>query len=777
MNNKKKIYKRILSFILVFVMLISSISFGTSETSTDENSSAENKLDDVAANIAGHLNQTLSLKKLTWDDGSETKNVLNVAEIGLIDAWGAKLLDNGSGKYTLTYTYGGDQYDCEILIYVDGKCINSPDSIYNFEDSNPMIPITSGEYDSNGNETIDSYTGKNIELQVVIKNANGEPIATGSNTKTIEKIKEENLDEESTLLKGIKEVIGVILAPVTYALKLLERIITQIILLICDGILASVSAAVGEKVTIDGVILGDVKKVSIDFWQDADGVGYMGAVLKDVVNHWYSVFKSIAVTVYITILLIIGIQILLGSTGKAKAKYKDLLKDWVIGITMLFLFPYAMKLLVNINDILVAYVSEANQALLVRTTSIEVEKDVEIADSFGTDDFINQVANGADVTNKNNTMLYMRNLASKQGRIPLAIVYGIMLFQLIVILCMYYKRAFMVAFLIIIFPLVAMTYTIDKMSNGLAHTGAFNKWFKEYFVNVFVQLFHAVTYVVVVNAGFKAYTTNGNWFFMVLCVSFLFQGEKILRKIFGIESSAGTLNDLSKSAATSYLVAKRFFGGKNKKEKEPLREREGDDWSEEQQADDEEEERTTPVTPRAPTTVGAIATATGANAMATSSGTGATPPKNITKAQSVVNAAANKKRNSLPKRLFTGATGFVGGALGAVMGATFGLASGDVSKAAVYGIGGWKAGRAIGKAATVPIKGVTNAFAGRKMKKAVMRGDFDEEFKKAGVDLSSMEAKTANLIRKALAEQSSAATSRGEKVGEYKFWKSIEKNK
>lgn len=774
MNNKKKKYERILSFMLVFVMLISSVSFGTSRIPEDENSYTKSELENDANDIADRLKNTFSLKKLTWTDGSDTENVLNVAEIGMIDAKGVSFVDNGSGKYTLTYTKANEQYDCEILIYIDGKCINSPDSIYNFENSEPMIPIN-GEYDSNGNETIDSYVGKEIELQVVIKNTKGEPIATGSSIKTIEKIKEQDLDKESSLLEAIKEIFGVIFTPVTYALKLLESIITKIILAICDGILASVSAAVGEKVTIDGVILGDVKKVSIDFWQDADGVGYMGAVLKDVVNHWYSVFKSIAVMVYITILLIIGIQILLGSTGKAKAKYKDLLKDWVIGITMLFLFPYAMKLLVNINDILVAYVSEANQALLERTTSIEVENDVDIANSFGTDDFINQVANGTDATNKRNTMLYMRNLASQQGRIPLAIVYGIMLFQLIVILCMYYKRAFMVAFLIIIFPLVAMTYTIDKMSNGLAHTGAFNKWFKEYFVNVFVQLFHAVTYVVVVNAGVKAYTANGNWFFMVLCVSFLFQGEKILRKIFGIESSVGTLNDLSKSAATSYLVAKRFFGTKNKKEKDPLREREGDDWSEEQQ--EEEEEGTTPVAPRAPTTIGATAGAMGAGAMATSSGAGTTPPKNITKAQSVVNAAANQKRNSLPKRLFTGATGFVGGGLGAVMGATFGLVSGDVSKAAVYGIGGWKAGRAIGKAATVPIKGVTNAFAGRKMKKAVMRGDFDDEFKKAGLDLSSMETKTANLIRKALAEQSSAATSRGEKVGEYKFWKSIEKNK
>ncbi len=774
MNNKKKKYARILSFMLVFVMFISSISFGTSEVPVEATSSEENALQADADYIAKALNDRLSLEKLTWDDGSGTKQVLNVATLGQIDQAGIKFVDNGSGKYNLTYTKGNVQYDCEILMYMGEECLNSPGSIYNFENNEPMIPIN-GTPDSDGNISIAPYVDKQIEMRVVIKDINGKPIVTGSNTKTIDKVKERDLDSGSPIVDAIKKVGGVIFAPVTYALKLLERIFTRIILGICDGILASVSAAVGEKVTIDGVILGDIKKVSIDFWQDEDGVGYMGSVLKDVVNHWYSVFRVIAVMVYMMLLLIIGIQILFSSTGRAKAKYKDLLKDWVIGITMLFLFPYAMKLLVNINDILVAYVSEANQAVLERTTSIEVKDDESIASSFGTDDFINQVANGTEAVNQNNTMLYIRNLAKQQGRIPLAIVYGIMLFQLIVILCMYYKRAFMVAFLIIIFPLVAMTYTIDKMTNGLAHTGAFNKWFKEYFVNVFVQLFHAITYVVIVNAGVKAYLSpSSNWFFMVLCVSFLFQGEKILRKIFGIESSAGTLNDLSKSAATSYVLAKRFFSGKDKKKKDPLREREGDDWSEEEQAEDEEEESTTTVAPRAPTTVGAT---TATMAAATASTSGAMTPKNVTKAQAVVTSAANKKRNSLPKRMLTGAAGYIGGGLGAVMGSTFGLASGDVSKAVMYGVGGWKAGKTIGRATTVPIKGISNVYAGHKMKKAVMRGELDDEFKKVGLDLNSMEAKTANLIRQALAEQSSAATSRGEKVGEYRFWKSIEKNK
>lgn len=773
--NIKKKFDRVICFILVFMMLISSASFGVDDGAGSQSSG-------MAKRIANRLVESTKLKEIQWKTDDAVINSVFFVELPLLQEGNAKFIPEGNDSYRLSYATDR-QYDCNVKVLIDGVEVAISDKMYYYDGYGPMIQIP-GMYDparaDDGQyataDSLKGYEGKDISIVVEIvdiETAESDKVKIDNQNTIVE-----NLSEDSPLKEALKKFFGALFAPVKFALKLIERIITLIILAVGDGILAMVSSAVGEPVTIDGVILGDVKKVSIDFWQDQDGIGYMASILKNVVNQWYSAFTDIALAVYVMVLLIIGIKILFASTGAGKAKYKDLLKDWVVGICMLLLFPYAMRMLVNVNDILVAYVAQAGKA--ERTKSVNVVNDEDIASSFGSDEFVEKMV-GDEQLVPENTMMYMRNLARVQGRIPLAIIYLILIFQLIVILWTYYKRAFMVAFLIIIFPLVAMTYTIDKMSKGLAHTGAFNAWFKEFFVNVFVQLFHAVTYVTIVSAGVAAYKSNSNWFFMVLCISFLFQGEKILRKIFGVESAAGTMKDIGTSAMAAYAAMKKFAPKGNKKQKKPLREQDGDDWSEEDdEGETDADDETAQSTPQAPVTQGAMQNAQAIVNAGTNSGTSSVQnaqAKGISSARKVANAIGTAARSTIPKRVIGGAANIIGKGLGGMMGATYGLAAGDVGKAITYGIGGAAVGGGIARVATAPIRGISNAYSGRKLKKAVMHGDYDEAFKKAGLDMSSMEAKTADLIRKALAEQTSAAASRGEKVGEYKFWKTIEKNK
>ena len=731
----KKRFNRAMCFILVFMMFISSTSFGTGDSDK-----SQGQFDSQAGQIADILAKDTRLKEMQWEVDKTTRSVF-FAELPLLETSGARFYTEGD---SFKLIYGTNKsYNCNVKLLIDGKEVAVSDKMYYYDNYGPMIQIP-GMYDADRaaddkystSDSLKGYEGKEISIKIEIIDEHGNVVGSAKSDEVSindKNSKIENLSEESPIVKALKSLFDVVFAPVKAALKLLERIVTMIILALADGILAMVSWAVGEPVTIDGVILGDVKKVSIDFWQDADGIGYMASILKDVVNQWYSVFTDIALAVYVMLLLIVGIKILFASTGAAKAKYKDILKDWVIGICMLLLFPYVMRMLVNINDILVAYVAEAGNA--VRTKPIKLINDENIASSFGSDDFVDQMLeDGENVNNPTNTMAYMRNLARTQGRIPLAIVYLILIFQLIVILWVYYKRAFMVAFLIIIFPLVAMTYTIDKMTKGLAHTNAFNTWFKEFFVNVFVQLFHAITYVTIVSAGVTAYISNSNWFFMVLCISFLFQGEKILRKIFGVESAAGTMKDIGTSAMAAYAAMKKFAPKGNKKQKKPLREQDGDDWSEEDdEGENDAEDGTSPSAPRPPVTQGAMQNAQAIANAGTNSGTSSVQnaqAKGISSARKVASAIGTAAKNTIPKRMIGGAANIIGKGLGGIMGATYGLAAGDVGKAVTYGIGGAAVGGGMARAVTAPIRGISNAYSGRKLKKAVMRGDYDEAFKR-----------------------------------------------
>ena len=58
------------------------------------------------------------------------------------------------------------------------------------------------------------------------------------------------------------------------------------------------------------------------------------------------------------------------------------------------------------------------------------------------------------------------------------------------------KRFLMVGFLIVISPLITITYSIDKAGDGKAQ--AFSTWLKEFMVNILIQPLHALIYLVFV---------------------------------------------------------------------------------------------------------------------------------------------------------------------------------------------------------------------------------------------------------------------------------------
>lgn len=124
-----------------------------------------------------------------------------------------------------------------------------------------------------------------------------------------------------------------------------------------------------------------------------------------------------------------------------------------------------------------------------------------------------------------------------------AVIWFILLGQLIVFLVKYYKRFFMIAILLIIFPLVALYYIIEILmgKNGQV----FSMWAKEMFVNIFIQSIHAVIYVLIasvaisrVQADIQGTADGMNWVLIIVAINFISEGEKILKKLLGVESGS-----------------------------------------------------------------------------------------------------------------------------------------------------------------------------------------------------------------------------------------------
>lgn len=343
----------------------------------------------------------------------------------------------------------------------------------------------------------------------------------------------------------------------------LESMISKLIYSIANGLHYLVGAALGggETLTIDDLVFNQYDETKLSFY-DKSGVGGSSLIHGDgktngldvVIKQWYNIYMRIALMGYMAILVYMGIRIMFGSTAEKKADYKRLFMDWIIGITILLLFPYVIKGMIEINNAFVKTI-EANKGDYgtskgkIATAKyykdfIEIYIDYEINWAGGTD-----------------YMSKMGHLAQKSQKIAVSVAFLIMTWQLLALIFFYYKRLFMVAFLIIIFPLVALSYAIDKIADGKSQ--AFNTWAKELMLNIFVQSFQAIVYVFTCATVYSAAgeTENGFDYILILIgVSFLNKGEEIIRRIFGQVSAAGTMSSLKDSTAATLAKVKLAQG-------------------------------------------------------------------------------------------------------------------------------------------------------------------------------------------------------------------------
>lgn len=97
----------------------------------------------------------------------------------------------------------------------------------------------------------------------------------------------------------------------------------------------------------------------------------------------------------------------------------------------------------------------------------------------------------------------------------------------------YLKRVVYMAFLTMIAPLVAMTYPIDKMTDGKAQ--AFDAWIKEYIFNLLIQPLHLLLYTILVSSAY--YLASNSPIYALAAIGFMLPAERLLRRFFGFEKA------------------------------------------------------------------------------------------------------------------------------------------------------------------------------------------------------------------------------------------------
>ena len=275
-----------------------------------------------------------------------------------------------------------------------------------------------------------------------------------------------------------------------------------------------------------------------DHQQSLSGSNNPIAGLKQSVASWYMTLRTMAIIILLCVLIYIGIRMAMASNPEMKVNYKKMLVNWVVSLAIVFLLHYIILITLNINNVLVDMISSVKDNALPESNSI----------FFGN---------------------YIKALVI-QSFYPLAtiswssaIVYLCIVALTFIFLIMYIKRMITVAFLILISPIITITYSIDKIGNGKAE--AFSGWLKEFLHNVLIQPFHCLIYVAFVAIAMNALQGEGTLASAVLVIVtmfFILQAEDLIKKIFRIDSKS-TGSALATAAVLSAAYGKlKPSGGK-----------------------------------------------------------------------------------------------------------------------------------------------------------------------------------------------------------------------
>lgn len=345
----------------------------------------------------------------------------------------------------------------------------------------------------------------------------------------------------------IEDFTGSVVTLLTYPF----RIIALSIGIAVDGLTAGIAYSQGTSnsngkidlnktkstITPFDILFNKVALVDINFFNIPNGSSMIRTIRTSIAG-WYYVMRNIAAAILLCVFIYVGIRMAISTVASDKAAYKKMLVDWVVSLTIIFILQYIIVFTLNVNSSLISALSK-----------IQPNASSTLSDAM---DKIEGIAG---------------KLADPMS-IAATIVFCMMAAQTIGLLISYINRMLKLAFLIIISPLITLTYSIDKMGDGKAQ--ALSMWLKEFIFTVLLQPFHCIIYMAFVSMAIELIDTKnatiGNVLassiVAMLCLKFTKDAEKILGKIFNFSDHTADSSLGVGMAASAMLVGKAKSIGK-----------------------------------------------------------------------------------------------------------------------------------------------------------------------------------------------------------------------
>lgn len=361
--------------------------------------------------------------------------------------------------------------------------------------------------------------------------------------------------EGSVFYSGLADQIGALgtVEPIKTMWKTFNDIINYVIGLVTMamripfvGIAATVEGAVSSIVnvistqpddstlTLEKIVYNQVPIFDVNLFNmsEAGGVeleeGNVILALRQNVAAWYYAFRNFVIVALLVVLLYLGIRMAITSIAEEKAQYKRMLVDWVVSFAMVLFIHYFLIAVMKLNDFFIEIFLEQAKT----------------ANMAGLYDSMKEIAHDVNFTNGwYGTIMYI------------ALVWFMIKYA-----WKYIKRLLSAFILIILSPLVSISYAIDKIKDNRSQS--LSKWIKEIAFTILIQSVHALIYTVFMVGIVSNITSNdkileaiGSCVFLVIAVQFMDAAEDIFETIFGFKSSS-VLKEVMDSTFEMFAKAK-----------------------------------------------------------------------------------------------------------------------------------------------------------------------------------------------------------------------------
>lgn len=260
------------------------------------------------------------------------------------------------------------------------------------------------------------------------------------------------------------------------------------------------------KFTIYNIVLGKYNIFNINFTEqlpkNPNEINTFMEIVKIDVLKFYSFTRNFSIAISLFVLIYMGIRMAISTVASQQAKYKKMLIDWLASIMIVFL----MHLIIIVISVVLQY-------------GLSVVEN--IAQAWNLQSFEETVYSNA-VTNLS---------AHGFNAFTSVVIIWVLTWYQVKFFLYYLHRTLEVHFLVIIAPLVTITYPIDKAGDNKAQ--AFGNLIKELIIKCSMQLIHSIVYIVFIGtAGVIAVSQPliAIVFFMALS-----RAEKITRNIIGVK--------------------------------------------------------------------------------------------------------------------------------------------------------------------------------------------------------------------------------------------------